>query len=310
MVTSHHKSTRIPSNLQNGMLINSGICGVFGITINILILIVLCKRFKKSNVHADIKICTFVCFVDVIVSLGLIFRAIFVKYPYNILKLHPNWCKFDTVAVTMLINCSGYILGVMSIERFFLVCWNIQLPAIIWFILIFLAISVAEGSSIISVANNLQTLTISEVTCTVKSIESGYICYTISAIFFLLSFSTIIFSYFSIMVVKTRQCLNQINLNIPKEAVYAELRSTIFKSLIYIILYILVFSAKFYILCYTIITGKKRTLPMDVASIILLSYSPSVNALILLCMNQNVRTDFIIFIKSMKSKILRAEQIY
>ncbi|KXN65379.1 hypothetical protein CONCODRAFT_13043 [Conidiobolus coronatus NRRL 28638] len=307
MPTSLPKPTRIPSNLQNGMLVNSGICGVFGISINILILIVLWKNFKKGNVHTDIKICTFVSFVDVIVSFGLIFRAIFVKYPYNILKLHPNWCKFEFIAVTMLINCSGYILGVMSVERFFLVCWNIQLPTIIWFTLIFLVIAVAEGSGIASVADNLQVLTISEVTCTVKTIKAGYVCYIISATFFLLSFTTVIFSYFSIMVVKARQCLNQINLNIPKEAVYAELRSTVFKSLIYIILYILVFSGKFYVLCYITLTGKKRTLPMDVASIILLSYSPSVNALILLCMNQNVRTDFIILIKSMKLKILRTE---
>jgi hypothetical protein len=307
MSTSSTTLTQIPSSLQLGMLINSGICGVFGISINILILIVLWKKFKKGNVHTDIKICAFVSFVDSIVSLGLIFRAIFAYYPYNILKFHPNWCKFDVVAVTMVLNCSGFILGVMSVERFFLVCWNVKLPAYIWFTLISISIVLAEGSTIISVAYDLQTITISELTCTVRTVEVGHVCYMISTIQFLISFITVILSYFSIMVIKAKQCYNQINLNIPKDTVYAELRSTIFKSLVYIMLYILVFSAKFYTLCYAMITGKKRTLPMDTASIILLSYSPTVNALILVYMNQNVRTDFIVLIKSIKSKIFRTE---
>jgi hypothetical protein len=298
---------QITSDLQDGIVINSGICGFIGITVNTLVLIVLWKKLKKGNSHTDVKICTLVSFLDVLVSFGLIFRAIFTKYPYNLFKYVPFWCKFEALANTQIINCSGYTLGVISVERFFLICWNITFPNILWFIIIFLIISTAEIMGFIGMYNNLQYLTATEVTCAVLPVEFGYYCYIITTVFFLISFITVILSYFSIMAIKAKQCYNQINLNIPKDTVYAELRSTIFKSLVYIMLYILVFSAKFYTLCYAMITGKKRTLPMDTASIILLSYSPTVNALILVYMNQNVRTDFIVLIKSIKSKIFRTE---
>ncbi|KXN64877.1 hypothetical protein CONCODRAFT_13761 [Conidiobolus coronatus NRRL 28638] len=217
-------SEQISSNLQDGMLINFGICGIFGFIINVLILTVLWKKIKKGKVHTDVKICTVVSFVDVLVSLGLIFRAIFVKYPYNILKYNPNWCKFETVTVTVLVNCSGYILGVMSIERFLLVCWNIQLPMVFWYILIVLVIATAQLFTIASVIADLQVLTITEVSCTVKVENLGYYCYFVSTTLFFISFFIVLLSYFSIMVVKAKQCLNQINLNIPKDTVYAELR--------------------------------------------------------------------------------------
>jgi hypothetical protein len=294
---------KISSDLQDGMLINFGICGIFGFVINLIILTVLWRKFKKGKTHTDVKICSIVCFIDVLVSLGLIFRAIFVKYPYNILKYNANWCKFETVMVTVLMNCSGYVLGVMSIERFLLVCWNIQLPMVFWFILIILVIVTAQLFTIASVISDFQVLTITEVSCTVKVENLGYYCYFVSTTLFFISFIIVVLSYFSIMAVKAKQCLNQINLNIPKDTVYAELRSTLIKSCIYISLYILVFMTKFVTLAYSIIGGKKITLLMAVVSTILLSYSPLVNAIILLYMNQDIRVDFVNFIKSIKSKL-------
>jgi hypothetical protein len=297
---------QITSDLQDGIVINSGICGFIGITVNTLVLIVLWKKLKKGNSHTDVKICTLVSFLDVLVSFGLIFRAIFTKYPYNLFKYVPFWCKFEALAITQIINCSGYTLGVMSVERFFLICWNITFPNILWFIIIFLIISTAEIMGFIGMYNNLQYLTATEVACAVLPVEFGYYCYIITTIFFLISFITVIFSYFSIMVIKAKQCYNQINLNIPKDIVYAELRSTLTKSLIYIILYIFVFSAKFYSLFYTMITGKKRTILMDALSIILISYSPSVNSIILLYMNHEVRKDFIKLLNSIKIMLFRS----
>jgi hypothetical protein len=300
--------TQITSDFQDGILINSGICGFIGITINTLILIILLNKLKKGNSHTDVKICTLVSFLDLLVSFGLIFRAVFAKYPYNLFKHIPFWCKFEVCAVTQLINCSGYTLGVMSVERFFLICWNIAFPDIFWLVVIFLIVSTAEIMPIIGVYSDLQYLTAAGIACAVQPIEFGYYCYIITTIFFLISFIIVILSYFSIMVIKAKQCYNQINLNIPKDTVYAELRSTLTKSLIYIFLYIFVFSAKFYSLFYTMITGNKRTAVMDALSIILISYSPSVNSIILLYMNHEIRKDFIKLLKSIKPKLFRSSQ--
>jgi hypothetical protein len=74
-------------------------------------------------------------------------------------------------------------------------------------------------------------------------------------------------------------------LNVPKEQVYSEFRSTFTKSLINISLYILVFIGKIVTIIYEFATGKKRTLLMDIVSNGLVVYSGFVNALILLYMN-------------------------
>jgi hypothetical protein len=289
--------------IQDGMTINYAICGVLGLILNSLVLYVLTEKLKNRGAHTDVKLCAFVAVYDIISSLGLIFRSIIVKFPYNLLKANNDWCKVDIFIVQDL-NCSGYTLAVMSMERFLLICFNIQFSIWFWIILLLAIFTLIYSLSIVCIVKNLIGLTTTGVTCTLVATEVCYYGFLVTTIIFLISFTVVLVSYFGIMSAKAKQCLNQINLNVPKETVYSELRSTLFKSLINILLYVFVFIYKIYGLVYVIVTGKKRTLMVEVISQSTIAYSCVVNALILLYMNQDIRVSFIDLLKRIKSKIV------
>jgi hypothetical protein len=292
-----------------GLLINFGIAGFIGLTLNALLFYILCKDLIKrgSKSHVDKKICTFIAITDICLSSGLIFRSIFAQVPYNILKVHPNWCKLDVGVITQLMNCSGYTLGVMSIERFLLICFNTKLNQYIWFFAIFALWVTQYTVCFVCVLNGFQVLTVTEISCTFMVNETCISTFYSTAIFFIISFCSVIFSYTGIMIFKAKQCLNQINLNIPKDVVYMEFRSTLIKSLIYILVYIICFSGKCYTILFQLLTGRKRTILMDSVSQGLLAWSPMVNAIILLYMNEEVRLKFIKLLTSIKGKIFNSQ---
>jgi hypothetical protein len=294
---------KISPGVEEGLIINLAVCGVLGFIFNAPIILVLIKKIRKGNAHGDTWLCTFIALTDIILSIGLIIRSILAKFPYNNLQVHPNWCKFDLLTTTQLLIFSGYSLGVMSIERFLLICFNIKLYIGFWFFLIWLTWTPQFVIAIILAVDGNQILTRTEVSCSTSLVGPGYYGFLLATILFVLSFSSVIISYIGIMVTKFKQCLNQLSLNVPKEKVYAELRSTLTKSIVNILLYVCVFSAKTYMIIYEA-AGYKRTLKMDIISQFLISYSPSVNSLILLYMNQDVRNDFVALLKNIKSKII------
>jgi hypothetical protein len=297
--------TLISEELRDGILTNIGLSGALGLVFNLLLSWVLIKKVTKRNAHGDIMLCTFIAITDVVLSLALIFRAIFGKYPYNIFKVHPYWCKFDLGFTSQLLIYSGYSLSVLSIERFFLICFNIKFPVYIWFILIFIAWGSHFTLVMMSLIQGMQVLTRAETQCTVLLVGISYILTYVGVAYFFTSFVIIITSYFCIMATKFRQCLNQINLNVPKDQVYIELRSTISKSIINILFYLFVYMPKLYVTAFELITGQKRTLMMDIVSNGTIVYSATANALILLYMNQEVRKSFIQLLKDIKSLFIK-----
>ncbi|KXN66207.1 hypothetical protein CONCODRAFT_11996 [Conidiobolus coronatus NRRL 28638] len=182
----------------------------------------------------------------------------------------------------------------MSLERFFLICFDIILPPFFWFFLvaatwippIIIAILVLVYPQELSVTSK------SKAACTVIPSGPGYAYFLCTMTLFILSFICVISGYIGIIVVKFRQCLNQLNLNVPKDQVYKECRVTITKSFVYIFLYLLVFMSKFVIVCYELSTGKRRTLEMDAVSNCMVSCSVLANALALLYMQNDVRVSF------------------
>jgi hypothetical protein len=297
--------SEISEKLRDGLLINIGLSGALGLIFNLLLSWVLIKKVRKRGVHGDIILCTFVAITDVVVSITLIIRSIIAKYPYNLLKFHPNWCKFDVGFTSQLLLYSGYSLGVVSIERFLLICFNIKLNVGIWFGLIFLTWTSSFTLVMISLGQDLQILTKTEVQCGLNPVGVAYIVFSVALGCYFASFFIIIGSYCSITIIKFKQCLNQINLNIPKEQVYTEFRSTLAKSVINICFYLLVYFPKVYVALYEFSTGKKRTAVMDIFSNSTIVYSAVVNAIILLYMNQEVRNSFIQLLKDIKSIFIK-----
>jgi hypothetical protein len=281
-------NSTINEKLRNGILIHIFISSILGLMINFPILVVLAKRLRKPS-HIDIKLCTIVAVCDILVCFCLLFRSIFTKFPYNILEKHSNWCKFDLLTGSMLSVYSGYLLAIMSFERFLLVCYNIQLSIYIWLSILGASTIPQYVAACLSAYYNLAIIVKIKIYCTQLPKGPGYSVYLIITIMFIISVIVVLISYTGIMVVKYKQCLNQLNLNVPKDQVYRECRITLFKSFLYIILYLLIFSGKIYSLAFEMITGQKRTILMDTIATCLIVCSPFINAVILLYMNQEVR---------------------
>jgi hypothetical protein len=306
MSSSTNSISLISEELRNGLIINIGISGALGFLFNIFLAWVLIKKIWKGGAHGDIKLCAAVAITDLIVSIGLIFRAIFVKYPYNIIKYHPEWCKVELGTTGQLLVYSGYTIGVVSLERFLLICFNIKFSVCFWFLII-AGFWISQFTIImIAISNNLQILSKIEVYCTVMPIKSGYAAVMTAVILFFISFFSVIISYTSISIVTFKQSLDKIHMNVPKDVVYKEFRSILAKSLINITIYILVFSGKLFTFLYEISTGKKRTLTMDAVSNGLIVYSSVANSLILLYYNKEVRGLYIDLLLSIKNKLFKS----
>ncbi|KXN64857.1 family A G protein-coupled receptor-like protein [Conidiobolus coronatus NRRL 28638] len=286
-------------SIQDAMLIDFGVCGLTGLILNSLLLCVLVSKLKKRGAHTDVKICTFIAFADILASIGILFRSIFTKFPYNIIKVHPGWCKFDGL-ISVIMNCSGYTLGVMSVERYLLICFNIQLSIWFWLIVIFSIYLLMIILTILSIASDLQVLTSTQVSCIYSATGVGYYGFLFGTILFVASFISVLVSYFGIIVKKSKQCLNQINLNVPKNTVYKELTSTLVKSLINIAIYLLCFSGKLYGLFYTLVTGSKRPMVVEIFCQSIICWSVVVNPIILLYMNTEIRNSLTTMLKGVK----------
>jgi hypothetical protein len=300
---SNHPLPGIAEELQDGIIINYSICGVLGICLNGPLLAILIPKVKKGKAHTDIKLCLFIASIDMIISIGMIFRSIFLKYPYNLIKYHDAWCKVEVLIMGMLLICSGYSLAVMAIERFLLICFNIKLSVYFWFSFLALVWIIQLSCASTCVYFNGNILARTETYCTFQATGACKPGYFVSICLFIISFFSVSICYFGILAFKIKQCLNQIQLNIPKERVYSELRSTLVKSLINIFIYYLVFGGKLFVFTYEISTGKKRTLEVDIVSLITISYTCIANALILLYMNVEVRNNLFTMLKAIKTKL-------
>jgi hypothetical protein len=198
----------IDEGARSGILIHLFICGFLGFSINTLILFILVQKLRRRNAHVDIKLCTFVAATDVVVSLCLIFRSIFTKYPFNLIQDSQGWCKFDVLTGSQVLLFSGYTLGVMSIERFLLICFNRQLSFAFWLVLIILTWIPQYIMASIGIANDIQVLVKIRVYCTVPPKGVGYGVFLFATVMFITSFLSVLISYFGIMIVKYKQCLN------------------------------------------------------------------------------------------------------
>jgi hypothetical protein len=290
----------VSESMKNGLAINIGVSGAFGLIFNLLLSWVLVKKVRKRGVHGDIILCAFIAITDVILSLALITRSIISRYPYNLIKVHPKWCKFDIGFTTQLLVYSGYSLGVMSFERFLLICFNIKLSVCVWFLMIGIVWGSQFSLAMISISQDMQLLSKTEVQCTFIPQKISYYLYILAVTYLFSTFTLIVTCYCCIMIAKFRQCLNQISLNVPKNQVYSELRSTFIKSIANIILFLIVYMPKIFVSAYELLTGRNRTIFMDIISNSTIVYSPAVNALMLIYMNQEVRNSFIRLLKDIK----------
>jgi hypothetical protein len=295
----------ISDELRQGISVEYMLVALIGGTLNILIFTALFEKFKKSS-HTDFKLAMVVVATDIFVSSGLFVRSVIGLLPYHLLEISKEWCTFDFLYTAQLLVFSGYALAVMSLERFFLICLGIHLSFYFWFAIILLS-WIPQTIYVISAAaiqDNFVLVGRTKTACTVSSAGIGYGLFIFILTLFFGSFGCVIFSYLGIMVIKVKQTLNQLKMNVPKDQVYGDLRSTVIKSIVYISVFIAVFSGKMFIVVYELFIGKKRTIEMDAISNCLVSCSVIANPLVLLYMHSDARESFVAFMKSLKKSIL------
>jgi hypothetical protein len=280
------------------------VLSICGLIFSSTILIILSKKLKKTK-HSDTILTIVTLSIDCVASFGLLFRAIFTQYPYNILQVHFNWCVFDYFLNTHSLSFSGIALSILSAQRMLVILFNRRLSNWIWISMLLIIISIPWGMAIYHIVYSNVQLSAIKVFCIGKTIDKGNPIYLILIIYTVVSYLITIISYISIIIFSCKQCLNHLNLNIDKQTVYRECRGIIFRSLLFLFSYMLTYSGRMYTWVYEYSTGKPRTWTMEYVSIILLSTSVVVNCLTVLYMNKEVNNEFIKFLVKLKSTLYR-----
>jgi hypothetical protein len=304
MSTSPAPLQVISDELRTGISIEYMLVGIAGFTLNVLIFTSLIEKLKKAS-HTDFKLSMIVVVTDIFVSSGLFIRAVIGMLPYHLFEISKEWCTFDYFYTALLLVLSGYSLAIMSLERFFLICLDIQFPFYFWVVLILLTWLPPYIYSFIIIGSENVFIIVgkTKTACTAGAAGMAYGLFILILILFFLSFGCVIVSYVGIMVVKVKQCLNQLRMNVPKDQVYSDLRSTLIKSIVYISIYVMTFSSKLFIVVYELFIGKKRTIEMDAISNCMVSCSVIANPLVLLYMHNDTRETFFAFIQSIKKSL-------
>jgi hypothetical protein len=278
------------------------VISIFGLIFSSTLLIVLGKKLRK-NTHSDLILTIFAVSVDCIASGGLLFRAIFTQYPYNILKEHSAWCSYDSFVNSLILSYSGYILSILSVQRMLLIVFNIKISIFIWLFISFILALLVWVMAVIQILNNNIVLSIVEVFCIGKNNNLGRPHYITLMVMSISTYLLTIVSYLSIIMFSCKQCLNQLNLNLDKSVVYRECRIIIFKSLLFLIPYMVIYSGRVYCWLYEFLTGARRTWNMEYISVTLISMCVVVNCSTVLYMNKEVNKDFLKFLSKLKSAI-------
>jgi hypothetical protein len=275
------------------------ILSISGLIFACILLFILTKKLKK-NINSDTILSMIAVLVDFLASSGLLFRAVFTKYPYNILQYHFNWCAYDMILNTHMLVFSGYVLGVLSFQRMLLIVFNRKISIWFWLILVFILNSVCWSQIILQIVNNNIAISKVEVFCNSKNNSTALMYKWVSLICMALTYSMTIISYVFIIVFSCKQCLKQLDLNLEKSVVYKQCRTIIFKSLCYLIPYMLIYSGRLFCWAYEYATGNPRTWMMEYVSIMLVSTSAVVNCLTVLYMNKEINKEFLELIYKFK----------
>ncbi|KXN64779.1 hypothetical protein CONCODRAFT_13942 [Conidiobolus coronatus NRRL 28638] len=124
----------------NALKILFTVISIFNLFFTLIILGLLFKYISKKA-HNDTVLTTVAVIIDLLASLGLLFRGVISNYSDNILKLHYNWCAFDVSINSVFLTYSGYALSMLSLERMLLIVFKVSFPLYFWLFWIILLYS-------------------------------------------------------------------------------------------------------------------------------------------------------------------------
>jgi hypothetical protein len=274
------------------LLVECFFVGLIGIILTGTLLYVLVKKFRKEY-HTDTMLCSVVSALDFQICVGLIFRSIFCKWPYNLIVYHPWLCALENIMVSVIIISEGYAVAIMALERCLLIVFGINLHNYVWICVIVIWVGYPIIHMIVMAFQNTIVFSQIGIYCTVSPNTPGFYTIHILSGMSIVAFFTVLFSYSAIIVSRYKAGIRaQRELNIDYKSARRQSIKTILRSLIIMLLYIIGYGGKLLSFVYETFTGRKRPWVLDYIATACIICNSLVNDLLILYFNTAVREEF------------------
>ncbi|KXN66223.1 hypothetical protein CONCODRAFT_168553 [Conidiobolus coronatus NRRL 28638] len=261
------------------LLVECFFVGLIGVILTGMLLSVLIKKFRKEY-HVDTMLCSVVSALDFQICVGLIFRSIFCKWPYNLIVYHPWLCALGK-----------------RYERCLLIVFGINLHNYIWIGVIVIWVGYPIVHMIVMAFQNTIVFSQIGIYCTVSPNTPGFYTIHILSGMSIVAFFTVLFSYSAIIVSRYKAGIRaQRELNIDYKIARRQSIKTILRSLIIMLLYIIGYGGKLLSFSYETFTGRKRPWVLDYIATACIICNSLVNDLLILYFNTAVREEFFILL--------------
>jgi hypothetical protein len=269
------------------------ILGIAGTVLTVpVIWIILNSNLKK--LHPDLFMSGILCFNNLCISISLFFTSIFILCGYNAIVYNDYLCDIQSFTLTIPLLVNSYIIGLISIERYLLIVFNIKFGKMIYVVLTLLLY-------ILPYAFAIKGLTIDHTVISMAGVygmsspkmSTKFPFLSVYAVLGLTSMTAVIISYLCILIFRLSHLnQNRQNLNVSKEEIIKQKLRITLKSVLILFLFTFNHSGKIYILISDVFFKIPRTFMLDAVTENLIIYSTVTDVTLLLTMNNDIRLKF------------------
>jgi hypothetical protein len=275
---------------------------VTGILICIPTAFIIFKKLKNSSISTDLTILKIIILVDLIINFSLFANYFLWYFPKNWLVYSNAWCRVQCILLTTPLLIGGYLISLLSVERYLLIVFNKTLGKTTYQVLAALCIIYPLSVTSYFAGADLVVLSACGLYCTTTTtgMKMNFGLYS-SSILGLLSTFTTTWCYLGISIFRVRQLSNNSdNLNLPKAEALREATSTILKSATILTVYLLTHLGKTYVFLSEWTTGENRTTTADAITFNLLCYTGLIDVVLFLNFNQEIKAELGRLISNLK----------
>ncbi|KXN72213.1 hypothetical protein CONCODRAFT_4958 [Conidiobolus coronatus NRRL 28638] len=275
-----------------------------GILICIPTIFIIFTKLKSTQKTADIILLKIIIMVDFYINLSLFINYFLWYFPSNWLVSSIVWCRAQCLVLTVPLLIGGYLICLLSVERYLLIVFNKTLGKKVYQTIAGLCIIYPLCVTSYYISKDSIVLAPIALYCTATANNTGlkfnYGLYS-SGILGLVTSVLTTWCYTGISIFRIQQLTRNFhNLNLTKSQAIREATSTILKSGTILALYLLTHVGKTYIFWLEILAGRKRTLEADGIIFNLLCYSSLIDVLLFLNFNSEIRGELARFVGRFK----------
>ncbi|KXN72212.1 hypothetical protein CONCODRAFT_4957 [Conidiobolus coronatus NRRL 28638] len=276
---------------------------ITGILICIPTAFIIFKKLKNSSISTDLTILKIIILFDLFINFSLFTNYFLWYFPQNWLVYSNAWCRVQCILLTTPLLIGGYLISLLSVERYLLIVFNKTLGKLTYQLLAALCIIYPLSVTSYFAGTDLVVLSACGLYCTTTAtgLPINFGLYS-SSMLGIVSTLTTTWCYMGISIFQVKQLSkNSNNLNLPKAEAIREATSTILKSATILILYLLTHLGKTYVFVNEWITGQTRTIIADAITFNLLCYTGFIDVMLFLNFNQEVKAELGRFMLNLKN---------